>query len=313
MGKIGLWMYRNDGGARIEEQLRMALEARGHEVMSGLDMRTFYSHCGEVHSADGRVVSSCDVLFHMNADEQSDNQCDQLFALERAGVSVTNAPAAYALARDKFAANQRIRAAGLRAPDAILALPAQLRALAPGLFERWPALVVKPRRRHGGYGILRFTELSQFCDYLQACDSQVNLYIERFVPFGDCDQRVEVIAGRAIGGYARRRTHPFKTNVSSGGLMTASPPSAALCRLAERAAALLGLDSTIVDFVRGRDDGLDYLLEVNPIPGIFVEAAMRVSEKTRVRAVDTSYALDELKVTLIAEQLDAMARRRSAP
>lgn len=312
MAKIGLWIYHNDGGDVIESKLTSRLVGAGHDVVGDLDMRSFHLRNGRVHDADDTDLSALDVFYHMNADQQDANQFDQLFALERSGVTVINRAQAYADARDKPVANQILRRAGLRVPDAVLATPPELARRAQAIVAAWGAVVLKPRDRHGGAGIMRIDDAAHLRDVVEALPPASSLYCEQFIPFGDTDQRVEVIAGKAIGGYSRRRTHPFKTNVSAGGLMLGNPPSEEMKALALAAAAAIGLDHTIVDLLRRQDDGKLFVVEVNPIMGIFVEHAMRVSPKTRVRAIDPSYAFDDLKLDLLCAHIDTVARRRTA-
>jgi ribosomal protein S6--L-glutamate ligase len=308
MAKIGLGMYDNDGGAVIEARLTASLEALGHRIVGKIDLSDSATRDGRVYTQDGRDLSELDVFFFMDADRQSLNQVDQLHALERSGVQVINAPGAYGAARDKPTANQILRNVGINVPRSALLTPKTLARDAAALIRDWGALVLKPRVRHGGYGIVCFTDAGQLADFCQVETSVDNYYCEEFIPFGDLDMRVEIAAGMGIGGYSRRRTHAFKTNVSSGGIMTPNPPDSALCTLAEDAARAIGLDYSIVDFLRDERNGRVTVVEVNPILGIFVEEAMRVSPKTSLREVDPSYALDARKLEILADHLDRLAR-----
>jgi ribosomal protein S6--L-glutamate ligase len=307
MARIGLWMYDNDGGAAIEAQLTARLEALGHEVTGKLDMRYSHTRDGRVLAEDGRDLSALDIFFFMDADRQSPNQADQLHALERSGVQVVNSPASYEAARDKPVSNQILRHAGFTVPRSALLTPRDLARHAGALIRDWGSVVVKPRNRHGGYGIVLFSDAGQLQDFCGIETPVDNYYCEEFIPFGDLDMRVEVAAGVGIGGYSRRRTHAFKTNVSSGGIMTPNPPDKGLCRLAEEAARTIGLDYTIVDFLRDERTGKVTIIEVNPILGIFVEEAMRVSPKTSLREIDPSYALDARKLEMITDHLVSLA------
>ncbi|WP_103258044.1 ATP-grasp domain-containing protein [Tabrizicola aquatica] len=308
MAEIGLSMYDNDGGASIEARLTARLEALGHRVVGKIDMRESATRDGRVFTQDGRDLSALDVFFYMDADRQSPNQADQLHALERSGVRVVNTPGAYDAARDKPTANQMLRNAGISVPRSVLLTPRALARDAAALIRDWGSLVVKPRTRHGGYGIVRFTDAGQLADFCQIETGVDNYYCEEFIPFGDLDMRVEIAAGTGIGGYSRRRTHAFKTNVSSGGIMTPNPPDTALRGLAEDAARAIGLEYSIVDFLRDERNGRVTVVEVNPILGIFVEEAMRVSPKTSLREVDPSYALDARKLEILTDHLDRLSR-----
>lgn len=189
MAKIGLWIYHNDGGDVIESKLSSRLTRAGHEVVGDLDMRSFHLRGGRVHDANDVDLSSLDVFYHMNADEQDPNQLDQLFALERSGVSVVNRARAYADARDKPVANQILRQAGIPVPDAVLATPRYLARQAQALITAWGTIVVKPRDRHGGSGIMRFNDADHMRDVIEALPNTGNLYCEQFIPFGESTLR----------------------------------------------------------------------------------------------------------------------------
>jgi ribosomal protein S6--L-glutamate ligase len=308
MARIGLCIYPNDGGDVIERRLTERLCRMGHAVTGQIDMRAAYLWNGRVFTEGNRDLSALDAFYHMDADRQSPNQFDQLFALERSGVAVTNRPAAYAMARDKPTANQVLRKAGFTVPKSALMTSAELQRQAGRMIREWGAVVVKPRARHGGYGIMRFAEEGSLADFAQLGTEAGNFYCEEFIPFGDSDIRVEVAAGIGIGGYSRRRRHAFKTNICSGGIMTPNPPDAALIELAEAAARVIGLDYTILDLLKDERSGAITIIEINPLLGIFVEEAMRVSPKTDMREVDPSYALDQRKEELICAHLDRLAR-----
>ncbi len=309
MAKIALWMYSNENGHIISEKLRSMLTSRGHTVVDGFDLRHAYSLNGAVHSESGVNLSECDLLYHMNADEQSAQQHDLLTALGNAGVRVVNTAQAYHLARDKYFTNQVLRQAGVPVPDSILATSRYLRAHAVDLFERWGRLLIKPRNFHGGRGIVMFSEPGQFVDALDLFRGEEGIYIERFIDFGENDYRAEVLYGEVIGGYSRTRQHAFKTNIAAGGRMTPSTMSSEISSLALRAAEAIGMDCTIVDMVRNQKSGQMTVLEVNPIMGIFVEHAMQAGDKSVVRDVHASYAYDDKKLELLASMLHRLAAR----
>lgn len=306
--KIGLWMYRNEGGQVVHDRLRAVLERRGFAVVTDFDMRECYCFEGRVYAGDGRDLSAVDAFYHMNADEQTPYQNDVLRALERSGVPVVNAFGPFSEAKDKFTANLILRNAGVSVPPSLLIGARAPKPMIREVFARWGAVLVKPRRSHGGSGIVKFSDAETFLDFHQAVAASFgDFYIEKLIEFGGQDFRVEIFDGRAIGGYSRRATHAFKTNISSGGRMVALPPEAEQRELALKAARALGITATIVDMIRSEADGRLYVLEVNPIMGIFLEAAMRSGAKlAAVEKVDPLFATDDLKLKCIADHLEAM-------
>jgi ribosomal protein S6--L-glutamate ligase len=74
MKKIGLWMYSNDGGDMVQNELINELKLLDCEVMPSFDMRDCYCLNGKVYTGDGFDLTKLDVLYHMNADEQNIHQ-----------------------------------------------------------------------------------------------------------------------------------------------------------------------------------------------------------------------------------------------
>ncbi len=309
-GKIGLWMYRNDGGDYIHERLKRALEERGHTVISDFDMRECYCYNSEVFTKDGVNLSELDLFYHMNADEQTLYQNDILKALEDSGVRVVPNWKSFSTAKDKFTTNLLLRKNGIDVPSALLINNTQLEKKAAELFDRWGKMVLKPRRNHGGKGIMLFEECTPLLDFLQATEGLMDsFYLEQFIPFGLQDMRVEVFQNEVIGGYSRKKSHSFKTNVTSGGLMTPNPPPIEFQEIALRATRVIGIETTIVDMIKSVVDDKIYILEVNPIMGIFVESGIRYSDKSVVKTIHKDFANDDFKLSKLVSFLDKEAKK----
>lgn len=304
-----LWMYENDNGHVPKRVLRQLLEDKGFVVFSEFDMRECYVISGKVYSACGRCLSDFDALFHMNADEQSAYQADILRALQDSGVNVVNECISFFNCRDKFKANQLLRQQGVTVPDAALLGTSVADSVIHELFARWGSLVYKPRSGHGAVGIMRFVDAEQFIDFIQATSHFLSdYYVEQYIEFGDYDRRVEIFNGELMGGYSRKKKHSFKTNISAGGEMTPRILGAEV-DVALEAAKVLGINGTIVDMVQSSADGKFYVLEVNPLLGIFVESAMRAGTKMPDTEPDQRYSYDRLKLDSIAGYIDTLPAR----
>jgi ribosomal protein S6--L-glutamate ligase len=302
-------MYENDNGHIPKEVLCDLLEKKGFVVFSEFDMRECYVICGKVYSACGRCLSDFDVLFHMNADEQSPYQADILRALQESGVDVVNECTSYFNCSDKFKGNQLLRQHGVTVPDSALLGTTVAEAIIYELFARWGSLVYKPRSGHGAVGIVRFEEAEQFIDFVQATRHVLSdYYVEQYIDFGEYDCRVEIFNGQLMGGYSRKKKHSFKTNISAGGEMTPRILGAE-ANVALAAAKALGINGTIVDMVQSSVDGKLYVLEVNPALGIFVESAMRAGTKMPDTPPDIGYSYDRLKLDAIASYIDSLPAR----
>lgn len=301
-----LWMYENDNGHIPRQALCRLLEDKGFIVFFEFDMRQCHVICGKVYSACGRCLSDFDVVFHMNADEQSPYQADILRALQDSGVQVVNECASFFNCRDKFKANQLLRQHGVAVPDSALLGTTVADRVICDLFSRWGSLVYKRRSGHGAVGIVRFTDAEQFIDFIQATRHLiVDYYVEQYIDFGDYDCRVEIFNGEVIGGYSRKKKHSFKTNISSGGEMTPRVPGIEV-EVARKAAKVMRINGTIVDMVQSSADGKFYVLEVNPLLGIFVESAMRAGTKMPETEPDQRYSYDSLKLHAIASYIDKL-------
>lgn len=312
MTDVALWMYRNDGGNAVADRLAAAIKARGLSCLANFDMRCCYAVDGTVYTQDGDNLSTVAVLYHMNADEQSPHQNDILRAIEASGVTVVNAWAAFMACRDKFFANQLLRRSGIAVPPSVL-LPASAgRALVKQVFDSFAGRAVfKPRTNHGAVGIMMFDHAEEFTDFVQATKLLFDsYYLEKFIPFGEHDYRVEIFDGQVIGGYSRGKMHRFKTNVSQGGAMLPLLPTAEREAIALAAAGVLGVTTTIVDMIQSEEDGRTYVLEVNPIMGIFVEAGMRAGTKTAVTEPHPNYSYDDKKLTILANFLHQSVLRK---
>lgn len=312
-GTIGLWMYRNDGGATIVQRLIERLGSLGYAVVSDFDMRRCHVLNGSVYTDDGRSLSELDVLYHMNADEQDEHQSDILRSIELSGVRVINGWQAYATSKDKFITNSLLRRHGIRVPPAALVSSSVTRAFIDTLFDDWKRVLVKPRGSHGATGIQLFDDAEQLWDFVLATRYLLgSYYLERFLEFGDHDYRVEIFDGEVVGGYSRKRRHRFKTNVTGGGAMLPISSTPAREELALRAANALGITTTIVDMIEAVEDGQTYILEVNPIMGIFVEAGMRAGTKMPVTEPHPAYSNDDSKLDHLVRYLEQCCEQARA-
>ena len=316
MSRIALWFYRNEGGHIILEQLQRGLRSRGHEVYADFDMRRCIVENGRVLTEDGVDLLDFDLLYHMNADEMSPYQRDVLAAIERAGVQVVNSYKTFIATYDKFVANTLLRQRGLRVPDATLVPATVSLAQLERIFARYEKVVVKRRLGHGGIGVQRFDTPERLFDFILATrDVFADYYLEKYIDFAGRDCRVDILDGKFIGGYSRRRNHYFKTNVHARAEMLPIPPTEEQIAYALSTAAALEIDATIIDMVVGADERL-YVLEVNPILGVFTGVGLKTGVNTIQSESDIHpiFAYDDRKVAALVDFLDARARRpRSVP
>lgn len=302
MKKVGLWMYKNDGGDVIQRRLKSKLMENDIFVLNDFDLRECYIVDNRILTDKGDDLAELDCLYYMNADEQSEHQLEILNALNISGVKLINSYNSHINARDKFVANFILRKNNISVPRASL-IPYKDNGKIKSIFDLFGSVILKPRNKHGGKGIQKFTNYEAFNDFQEFVNGSVdNFYFEEFIDFGNHDYRIEMFNGKVIGSYAREKTHAFKTNISSGGIMKPCSVSDEQINLATRAVDVLNITTSIVDIVTDKNMR-NYILEVNPIMGIFVEAGMKYSDKSIIKNPDLSYSNDELKLNVLVDYI----------
>jgi ribosomal protein S6--L-glutamate ligase len=302
--KIGIWMYRNEGGLKPQEKLVQILTDYGYEVVNDFDMRNCYALNGKVYTEDGRDLTSLDLFFHMNFDERSQHQNDMLHALDMAGVKVFNPYLQYEEARDKFASNLKLLRAGVNAPPSALIGLNTPKALIKKLFQEWGSLLIKERRSAGGRSIVKVDSFEQFMDlYEMLTNFCPNFFLQKFIAFTcEHDYRVEIVDGDAFSFQARRNKGSFKTNVHSGGTFISIPRDEKIAAIAKSAAAAIGIPATAVDLIKSSVDNEYYVLEVNDSLGMFLEGWEQFSG---IKPTEGFLGKDDGKSIKIAEYINS--------
>jgi len=308
---IGVWMYTNECGYVIRQQLVDRLIANNFDVVYDFDMRECFCLNGEVFTKNHINLSKLDALYFMNAEERNSHQDDILKALAKTGVKIINDYEAYWNANDKFIANTMLRAKGISVPEALLIPSNTNKELLQSIFIKWQKIVIKPRSSLGAEGIIKFDDFEQFYDFYKATENFYNsFYIEKFVNFIDRDIRVEVFNGKVIGeGFSRVKTHSYKTNAKAGGIVTCFPASQVAQQLAVDAVNALGTTASVVDMVYDIDKQALCVIEVNPFLGLFFGAYFDSENNQHTQSQDVyEYFknLDELKIDAITKHIIAI-------
>lgn len=277
-GTIGIWMYKNTGGIEPQNMLIKMLSEVGYTVIADFDMRECYCLNNRIMTGDGRDLTDLDILYHMNIDEGNDHQYSILRTFEMAGVKVINPYDAHEAARDKFISNFKLRKAGIRVPPSLLIGSNFSQPFMRNLFLKWKSVLVKPRRNAGGRGIIKFDSCEHFEDFAIATSKfYQEFFLQKFIPFGNRDYRVELIDGKVVGIYSREKKHSFKTNVHCGARFVPCEFNNHVIDIAQKAANVLVMSMTIIDMIQSLDDQKWYILEVNENIGTFVEARAKYS------------------------------------
>lgn len=313
MKTVALWMYRNENGDVIQNKICNLLHNRGYKVINNFDMRDCYYMNGKVYTKDHQSLSDVDVLYHMNADEQTDYQNEILRFIEESGVKVFNTFDSFHKGKDKMLCNLILRKNNINVPPALFIGRKIDACFVKSILTQWGKVLIKPRDGHGGKGIIQVKNFEEFYDFYQATNKVFDsYYIEKFIEFGEHDYRVEIFNGKVIGGYSRKRNHSYKTNISSGGEMLDIPLNDEVIETGLRAAKALGITTTIVDMIKGIDDNQLYVLEVNYQMGIFVEEAMKSGSKLpKGVKIESGYSYDDIKINEIVSYIEYLAEQKS--
>jgi len=312
MKKIGIWMYENDNGINIKRKLVSKLKKLGYEVYSDFDMRECYMKESKVYSKDGYCISDLDILYHMNADEQNAFQNDILKLIEMSGVHVFNDYNSFIKCKDKVVTNMILRNNNILVAPSILINNNVSYEFLKEIIDEWGTIIIKPRTNHGGKRKIKIDNYEQLIDFYVATKNYFdNYYIEKYLEFEDNDYRVEIFDNKVIGTYCRSKNGTYKTNISSGGKMLDKNVDKEFIDIALKSSKILGITTTIVDMIVSKKEKKIYVLEVNPIMGIFLEEGMKAGTKMPVQTeIPTRFKTDSKKIDMIVNYIDSYLRKK---
>ncbi len=196
--------------------------------------------------------------------EQVVFRMDVLARLEAEGQVIINPPKAIEIAVDKYLATAKLRAAGFAVPKTVVCQSVE-DAMA-GFEQLGGDVVIKPLFGSEGRGMTRVSdEALALRAFKTLAQLDAVIYLQQFIPHEGFDLRLLVLGERVL---AMRRRNPtdWRTNVSRGATTERYEPDDAMCQSARSAAKCIGAPFAGVDILPGRD-GVQYLLEVNAVPG----------------------------------------------
>lgn len=201
--------------------------------------------------------------------EQVTKRLGILHALRELGVPVYNDARAIERSVDKSMTSLLLHAAGIATPPTwVTESAAEAQRLVMRESAAGRAVVVKPLFGSQGRGLQLAGRVDGAHVPLPADAAAPGLvYLQRFVPplaSPGFDWRVLVIAGRAAAAMRRISEH-WVHNVAQGARCVAAPLTPELARIAEAAAAALGLDYAGVDLIPAADGAPLQVLEVNGV------------------------------------------------
>ncbi len=263
---IGMWMYQNGGGTKIEKKMINLLRERDIFVINNLDLR-FAESSNEGIILNNVNMFSLDLFFSYNAGEQTTAQLYQYQTLGRT-IPMINNYDSFALAEDKMRSALALNQENVRTSDFYMCH----RERPEGLYEKlkeWGKMVYKPVDGWGGAG-LALIENPEGLDALMPSINQGDnrhIYVERFIENDYSDFRVDIVDGHFISCYGRKANdREWRTNITSGGSVILRDANDEIIDVAKRATAATGLEIAGVDILYDKEREEYVVLEVNGIP-----------------------------------------------
>ncbi|HEX6827609.1 MAG TPA: RimK family alpha-L-glutamate ligase [Burkholderiales bacterium] len=235
--------------------------------------------------------------------EQVTLRLDFLHWLRELGIPVYNEARAIEKTVDKAMTSLILRQAGVPTPPTwVCESQADARAVLLRETAAGHELVAKPLFGSQGVGLQR---LRAGMDVPPAEECGNVWYLQRYVessPDGNGgwrDWRVLVVGARAVAAMLRHG-RSWINNVAQGARCEAAPLAEPLARLAEQAAAAIGIDYAGVDLIADREGALQ-VLEVNGIP------AWRGLQKVTATNI-AEILVDDFVTRRLARPLEAVCR-----
>ncbi len=266
--KIGMWLYQNSGGDKIQKKIIKKLKERDIKTVANINPRDAIASNGIMYNKfTGNIANELDLFFSYNAGEQTQYQMFLYQALSRI-IPTINSYEAFALTEDKFQTSFLLRNHGVPTPDFELCHrddSVELRAI----IKKWDKMVYKPTDGWGGLGLTKI-ENEATLNMLLPILNQVDLrffYVEKFLDYDNSDYRVDIVDGKFVSCYGRKASGTdWRTNVSSGGSVFMREPTDEVVDLAIKASKVCGADIAGVDIIYDREKEQFVVIEVNGIP-----------------------------------------------
>lgn len=277
--------------SKNSEELVEAAKGQGHEVVAGQTAEVssevsgggsrFWLRDVEVTDFDACLLRS----FGPGSCEQSTRRISLLEHMEVAGIRVVNPSYAFRRARDKYATQYTLEAAGLPVPTTYTT---ESMADAYRASELYGEFIYKPILSSMGKGSLKFTDPDLAYNAYKMLDRfSQPLILQKYVPNPGRDIRVFVIGDRVVGSaYKYRPEGKWKTNVAQGGRMVEERVPDDILELGVKATEAMGLDYSGVDVIESPEGPV--VLEVNGSPGwqaLNIAANIKVADEIVKHAV----------------------------
>ncbi len=293
--KIGMWMYSNSGGDKIQEKLIKKLQERDIKAITDINLRHAIGKNGHILHNDVKL-DKLDLFFSYNAGEQTQYQVFLYQALNRV-IPMINSYEAFALTEDKFQTSFLLRNHGVATADFKLCHRDDSERLRK-IIKKWDKMIYKPTDGWGGVGLTKIEDESAL-DMLIPFLNQMDLrffYVEKFIQYDKTDFRIDIVDGKFIGCYGRRAGgNDWRTNVTSGGSVFLREPNDEVVNLALKACEICKIDIGGVDIIYDQEKQEYVVLEVNGIPAFATPAQEEMGLDFNDRKIDAIVELIDRK------------------
>lgn len=296
--KIGMWLYSNGGGDKIQEKLVEKLKERDIETITNINLRHAVAQNGHILHND-KKVDKLDLFFSYNAGEQTQYQAFLYQALNRV-IPMINTYDAFVLTEDKFQTSFLLRQNGVATPSFKLCHRDDTQHL-KSIMKKWSKMVYKPTDGWGGVGLTKI-ENQATLDMLLPFLNQMDLrffYVEKFVKYDNTDFRVDIVDGEFVACYGRKASGTdWRTNITAGGSVFLREPDDEVIAIAKKAAKVCGTDIAGVDIIYDLEKEEYVVLEVNGIP------AFATPEQEKM-----GLSFNKKKIDLIVDMIDRKTKK----
>jgi len=303
--RVGIWMYQNGGGDKIEKKLVKKLKERDIEAFTGINLRNAYVKDGHIIHKKLKV-DELDLFFSYNAGEQTQYQVFLYEALNRV-IPTINSYEAFALTEDKFQTAYLLNRNGIATPEFFLCHRDDTKRLNK-IIKKWKKMVYKPTDGWGGVGLTKI-ESPEALDMLMPFLNQMDIrffYVEKFVKYDNTDYRVDIVDGKFVGCYGRKASKKdWRTNITSGGSVFLREPNDEVIDLAIKAAKVCNIDIAGVDIIYDLEKEEYVVLEVNGIPAFATPEQEKMGLNFNDKKIDLIVDLIDRKTK---EKKDAKSR-----
>lgn len=294
---IGMWMYQNGGGDKIQEKMIEKLKQRDIDVVHSLNLKYSYGKDGNI-ICNGIKMEDLDLFFTYNAGEQTVFQVYMYSVISRYIPTINNYDA-FVMTEDKFQTVHALRRANINTPDFKFCFRDETWRLKDILKEWGGSMVYKPVDGWGGVGIVKI-ENEAGLDMLLPFLNQTNLrhfYVEQFIPNDFTDYRLDIVDGKFISCYGRKAPPTsWKTNITGGGSIFLREPNDELVDIALRAAKATDAEIAGVDVIYDTQKEEYVVLEVNGIPAFATPEQEAIGLDFNDKKIDAIVELIDRKI-----------------